>query len=131
MGSGVAAGVFAGAGLLFLHGHAAALSHGLAHRGLPFVVVSAAGGVTSLGLLYHRHFLVARLAAAAAVTAVLWGWAAAQYPHLISPGITITHGAATHSVLQATIISLGVGAVVLVPSLTLLYILFQRHTPTE
>jgi cytochrome d ubiquinol oxidase subunit II len=131
LGSGVAAGMVAGAGLIFLHGHAPALSHGLAHRGLPLVITSAAAGIASLGLLFQRHFLVARLTAATAVTAVLWAWAAAQYPHLLDPGTTIAQAAATHSVLQATLISLGIGAVVLVPSLTWLYVLFQRHPSTQ
>jgi cytochrome bd-type quinol oxidase subunit 2 len=77
-------------------------------------------------LLYRRHFLAARLSAAVAVTAVLWAWALSQYPHLLDPGMTIAPGAASGSVLRATLISLGIGAVLLVPSLTWLYVLFQR-----
>ena len=128
---GVVAGVVAGVGLVFLHADAPALAHGLAHRGLPFVVISVAAGVICLGLLYRRHFLAARLTAATAVTAVLWAWAAAQYPPLLGPGTTITQAAATRPVLQATLISLGIGAVLVVPSLTWLYVLFQRQNPSS
>jgi cytochrome d ubiquinol oxidase subunit II len=126
LGAGVAAGAIAAGGLLFLHQDATALYHGLTHRGLPLVIVSAAAGVTSLGLLYRRRFLVARLTAALAVAAVLWGWAAAQYPKLLDPGLTIGQAAASHSVMVATLISLAAGTVLLVPSLVWLYILFQR-----
>lgn len=126
LGAGVAAGAVAGSGLLFLHSGAPALYHGLTHRGLPLVIVSVVAGAVSLGLLYRRHFLTARLSAALAVAAVLWAWAAAQYPRLLDPGLTISQAAANHAVLLATLVSLGAGAVLLVPSLTWLYILFQR-----
>ncbi len=131
LGAGLVAGIVAAAGLILLHQDARALYHGLLHRGLPMVVVSAAAGTASLVLLYRRRFLTARLTAAAAVTAVLWAWALAQYPQLLNPGLTISQAAATRAVLSATAISLGVGAVLLVPSLAWLYLLFQRSAPGE
>ena len=96
--------------------------------GLPLVALSTIAGVLSLGLLHRRHFLTARLTAALAVTAVLWAWAAARYPDLLNPGLTISQAAADRPVLAATLVSLGAGAVFLVPSLAWLYILFQRST---
>lgn len=54
------------------------------------------------------------------------GVGARPLPHLLNPTLTITNAAATRPVLKATAISLGIGAVLLVPSLTRLYILFQR-----
>jgi len=131
LGAGLVAGIVAAAGLILLHQDARALYHGLLHRGLPMVVVSAAAGTASLVLLYRRRFLTARLTAAAAVTAVLWAWALAQYPQLLNPGLTISQAAATRAVLSATAISLGAGAVLLVPSLAWLYLLFQRSAPGE
>lgn len=124
--AGVAAGVVAAAGLGFLHQDAVALFDGLTGRGLPLVVVSGVAGVLSLALLYRHRFLTARVTAALAVAAVLWAWALAQYPHLLEPGLTIAAAAARPEVLVATLISLGVGAVILVPSLAWLYVLFQR-----
>jgi cytochrome bd ubiquinol oxidase subunit II len=126
LAAGVVAGAVAAGGLLFLHQDAAGLYHGLTHRGLPLVIVSAAAGVSSLSLLYRRRFLTARLTAALAVAAVLWAWAAAQYPNLLDPGLTIDQAAAGHPVLLATLVSLGAGTVLFVPSLAWLYILFQR-----
>lgn len=126
LAAGVAAGAVAAGGLLFLHQDAAALYHGLIHRGLPLVILSAVAGVVSLGLLYRRAFLTVRLSAALAVAAVLWAWAAAQYPRLLDPGLTIGQAAADRPVLLATLVSLGAGTVLLAPSLAWLYILFQR-----
>jgi cytochrome bd ubiquinol oxidase subunit II len=60
------------------------------------------------------------------VTAVLWGWAAAQYPYLLQRRLTITAAAAAHAVLLATLVSLAVGAAALIPSLAWLYVTFQR-----
>jgi cytochrome bd ubiquinol oxidase subunit II len=129
LGAGVAAGLVAGAGLLFLHQDAKALYHGLTHRGLPLVIVSAVAGAAALGLLYRHHFTTARVISAVAVTAVVWAWALAQYPHLLQPGLTITAGAAGRSVLLSTLVCLAIGAVILVPSMVWLYTLFQR-SPT-
>ena len=91
--------------------------------------MSVIAGTVSLGLLYRHHFTLARGTAALAVTAVLWAWAAAQYPHLLTPGLTIGQAAATRAVLVATLVALAAGAVLLVPSLAWLYVLFQRAAP--
>jgi len=124
--AGVAAGTIAVAGLAVLHGDAPALSAGLTHRALPLVIVSAASGIVALGLLYQRLFLPARIVAALAVTAVIWGWAVAEYPYVLRSQLTISAAAATHSVLVAVLVTMAVGAVLLVPSLAWLYLLFQR-----
>lgn len=126
LGAGVAAGLIAGLGLALLHQDAAALYHGLFHRGLPLVVISGLAGAVCLILLYRGHFLVARATGATAVATVLWAWAAAQYPHLLQPGLTIAQASATRAVLLATLISLGVGAALFVPSIVWLYSIFQR-----
>jgi len=60
-----------------------------------------------------------------AVAAVIAGWAAAQEPRLL-PGLTVSQAAAGRATLIATIIGVAAGAVVLVPSLTLLYTLVLR-----
>jgi cytochrome d ubiquinol oxidase subunit II len=94
---------------------------------LPFAVTSAAAGLTSLGLLAVRRSTMVRVTAAGAVTMLLIAWAAAQYPYILEPGITVEDAAASDAVLVAVLISLGVGAVLLVPSLVWLYLLFQRE----
>jgi len=80
----------------------------------------------------RRRYVLVRVTAALAVTAVLWGWALAQYPYLLPPPatanvtITASASAATPAVLLATLIALAVGAALLIPSLLWLFVLFQR-----
>jgi cytochrome d ubiquinol oxidase subunit II len=66
------------------------------------------------------------VAATLAVTAVLWWWAAAQYPYLLAPQLTISEAAAGRATLVAMLVSLVVGSLLLVPSLVLLFVVFQR-----
>jgi cytochrome bd ubiquinol oxidase subunit II len=128
LAAGVAAGLLAVAGLAVVHADAPRLWAGLSGRALPLVALSGAAGVASLALLAARRYLLVRVSAALAVAAVLWGWGAAQYPHLLpgAPGLTVAQAAAGPATLQATTISVGVGIVLLVPSLAWLFLLFQR-----
>jgi cytochrome d ubiquinol oxidase subunit II len=121
LGAGVVAGAVAASGLVWLHQDATGLYHGLMHRGLSLVIASAVAGAAALALIYRRRFVLSRIAAALAVSAVLWAWAVAQYPNLLPPSLTISHGAANHSVLVAMLICVALGAVLLIPSLVLLY----------
>ncbi len=127
--AGITAGIIAVIGLLLLHQKAPSLAHGLAHRGLPLVIISGIAGITTLVLLYAGRFATARICGALAVAAVLWGWAAAQYPYVLGSRLTIAQAASEPAVLKATLISLSIGAVLLIPSLALLYTLFQRSDP--
>ncbi|MDQ1653373.1 MAG: cytochrome bd ubiquinol oxidase subunit [Cryptosporangiaceae bacterium] len=119
-------GVIALAGIAVLASGAPRLFDGLTGRGLPAVAVSAAAGIASIALLVRRRFGYARIAAALAVAAILWGWALAQYPYLLTPSLTIAEAAAARATLTALLGSLLVGAAILVPSLWFLYRLFQR-----
>jgi cytochrome d ubiquinol oxidase subunit II len=129
--SGLLAGVVALSGIAVLHADAPELFQGLTHRALPLVIASAVAGLAGLGLLVRRRFVIARAAAALAVAAILWAWGAAQYPALLVGGTTVTAAAANSSVLWAIMVALGVGALVLVPSLWLLYATFQRETADQ
>jgi cytochrome bd ubiquinol oxidase subunit II len=124
--SGAGAGALAVAGLLVVRSQAAGLWHGLTSGvGLVMVCVCTAAGVTTMALVWRSVFGLARASAALAVAAVIGGWAAAQRPYLL-PGLTVAQAAAGRATLVATIISVAVGAAVLVPSLFLLYTLFLR-----
>jgi cytochrome d ubiquinol oxidase subunit II len=65
------------------------------------------------------------VAAAVAVAAIVAGWGLAQEPRFL-PGLTIEQAAAGHSTLVAVIVAAAIGAVVLVPSLVLLFRLFLK-----
>ncbi|WP_329238670.1 cytochrome d ubiquinol oxidase subunit II [Actinoallomurus sp. NBC_01490] len=113
-------------GIVILRDDAPRLYAGLTGRALPVVALSAFAGIVSLVLLLLRHYATARGTAALAVAAVLWAWAAAQYPLLLPPDVTVTRAAADPAVLHATLASVVVGMVLLVPSLLWLFALFQR-----
>jgi cytochrome bd ubiquinol oxidase subunit II len=69
---------------------------------------------------------VARYTAALAVVAVLWGWAAAQYPFMLEDTMRISDAAGAHATLVAVLVVLGVGSLFLVPTLVWLLTLTQR-----
>jgi cytochrome bd ubiquinol oxidase subunit II len=126
LAAGVAVGAVAVVGLLVVRSDAPDLYSGLTHGpGLALLGTSVAAGLVSLALLVARRYLAVRLTAGVAAAAVLWGWAAAQYPTLL-PGVDVEAAAANGTVLAATLGALGVGAVVLLPSLWWLFTLFQR-----
>ncbi|GAB1332252.1 cytochrome d ubiquinol oxidase subunit II [Streptomyces sennicomposti] len=127
--SGLASGGVALVGVAVLHADAPELFHGLTHRALPLVVLSAVSGLVGLGLLTRRRYVAARGAAALAVAAILWAWGVAQYPAMLVGSLTVDQAASQPAVLSACLIALACGAVLLIPSLWLLYGTFQRaHT---
>jgi cytochrome d ubiquinol oxidase subunit II len=95
-------------------------------RALPFLMIAVLSGLVSLALLWRRAYVAVRLTAAVAVTGLLWGWGLGQYPDLL-PGVSVTDAAATDAVLAASLGALGVGALLLVPSLWWLYATFQHE----
>jgi cytochrome d ubiquinol oxidase subunit II len=127
LASGALAGVMALGGIAVLHADARELFDGLSGRGRPLVAVSAVAGIVSLGCVWKRSFVVARLAAALAVTAVLWGWAAGQYPDLLTGQLTIAEAAAAPVAIRAVLVSLAVGAVLVLPGLAALFVLAQQE----
>lgn len=124
--AGCVAGAVAAVGIFVLRDDTRSLYHGLTHRGLPLILLSLIGGLTTLWLLVRRNFWVARISAALAVVAVLWGWATAQYPYMLADRLKISDAAGAHSTLVALLVACIIGAVVLLPSLLYLFSLQER-----
>jgi cytochrome bd ubiquinol oxidase subunit II len=121
LGAGAVAGVLSIAGLVVLHHDAHHLYHELvAGDGLPAVIVSVIAGLATFALVVRERFEPARYTAAVAVAAIVAGWALAQEPTFL-PGLTVEQAAAPHDVLVATIVAVLGGAIVLFPSLALLF----------
>jgi cytochrome d ubiquinol oxidase subunit II len=126
LGAGVAAGAAAVAGLVVLHADAHALYRSLvAGDGLPASIASGVAGLGTLALVFARRYEAARYSAALAVVAVVAGWALAQEPRLL-PGLTVSAAAAPHDTLVAVLVAFAAGAVLLAPSLWLLFSLSLR-----
>jgi cytochrome d ubiquinol oxidase subunit II len=93
-------------------------------------VMSAAAAIwmTSLVVLWRRWYVLAPPLAAGTVGLVMGGWAAVQYPYFILPDERISDLAAADATLGPFLIALVAGAVILVPSLALLYLVFSEET---
>jgi cytochrome d ubiquinol oxidase subunit II len=91
---------------------------------VPLHVATAACAAAALGLLWAGQYAMARLAAAAQSSLILWGWALTQYPYAIRPHLTIAAAAAPENVQLMLLQVLGMGAVILIPSLLFLFAIF-------
>ncbi|HEX3451939.1 MAG TPA: cytochrome d ubiquinol oxidase subunit II [Solirubrobacteraceae bacterium] len=121
LAAGVVAGAVALAGLVVIHSDAHFLYTRLLHgAALGAVIGSAVAGLVTLALVATRRFEPARYTAALAVAAVVAGWALAQRPLLLR-GLTVQQAAAPHDTLVLVVISVVAGAVLLFPSLSLLF----------
>ena len=102
------------------------LAHELTARGWPLVVASGILGATALALLWRDQPRGTRACAVGAVVAVLAGWGVAQYPYILPPSMTFADAAAPAGSLEALLVIFVVAALVIAPSLALLYGLDQR-----
>jgi cytochrome bd ubiquinol oxidase subunit II len=125
------AGVLAMAGIVALNADANYVYERLVVEGLPLVIVSILCGFGVLGLLLQRARHGLRPLAVAAVVAVIWGWGVAQFPYLLPTSLTISEAAAPDPTLDAVMIVFVVAALVVLPSLGLLYWLTQRELLNE
>ncbi len=98
---------------------------------LPLHVVTGLAALGAIGALWVRRYRVARLAAAAQVSLILWGWALGQYPYLVPPTVTIAEAAAAPLTLTLVLWALAGGALVLFPSLAYLFRVFKRQPDRE
>ena len=122
LGSGVVAGALAIAGLAVANADAPDLYDGLVSgAGLACVIGSALAGLATLALELRERFELARYSAAAAVGAIVAGWAVAQEPYLLPPELTVEEAAAPDATLTALVTAAGVGMALLVPALAWLF----------
>ena len=131
LGAGVVAGAIALGGLAVVRADANSLFEGLTEGGgLAALLASVVAGIATLALVARSKFEPARYTAAVAVAAIVAGWGVAQSPTFL-PGLTVEQAAADNSTLVALLVGLGVGALVLVPSLFVLFklVLAGRFDP--
>jgi cytochrome d ubiquinol oxidase subunit II len=122
LGSGVASGAVALIGLLVERSDARPLFDGLTSGdGLAMVLLSGAAGIVTLALVWGERYGLARLTAAIAVAAVVVGWVLAEDPYILPGQLTLDQAAASDATLAAVLIGIGVGSLILGPSLWWLY----------
>lgn len=129
--AGVLAGTIALGGLAVVREDARSLFDGLTEGdGRIALVASVAAGIATLTLVARSRLEPARWTAAAAVGAIVVGWGLAQRPTLL-PGLTVAEAAAESSTLVVLLTGLGIGALIVGPSLFVLFrlVLAGRFDP--
>jgi cytochrome d ubiquinol oxidase subunit II len=127
LAAAIVAGAFAAVGLLALHSEARYVFDRLTDQGLPLVILSALCGLgVLLAVRRHAPSWLVRPLAAGAVVGVVWGWGVAQFPYLLPTSLKIGEAAAPDATLNVIFGVFVVAAIVVVPSLGLLYTLSQR-----
>ena len=91
---------------------------------VPLHFATAVSATAAFAFLWLEQYGLARIAAVAQVSLILWGWALAQYPYAIRPYLTLEAAAAPADVQVILLQVLGVGAVILIPALLFLFAIF-------
>jgi cytochrome d ubiquinol oxidase subunit II len=107
--------------------YAYGLRAGLLHSGLAYcaeasAVISLFAGLTALS---RDHVRFARLMVALFAASIVTGWAAAQYPYLARPDMTVFNSALSENVVRDILFASIAGALVLFPSLGVLFYVFK------
>jgi cytochrome d ubiquinol oxidase subunit II len=126
VGAAIVAGAVSFVGIFVLNADAEYLFDGLTSRGLPFVILSAICGGTTLLLLHRANHRGARLTAIGAVTSIIVGWGVAQWDYMLPETLTVADAAAPSSTIWAVTIATGLAILVVFPSIGLLYALDQK-----
>ena len=113
---------------------------GVAGMTTPHVMSGLTGGVAlvlqlaiafsalaAIWALYERRWQFARIAAAAQVSLILWGWVLVQSPYVLPPTLTIRGAAAPRVTLELLVGALAAGAMLLLPALVYLFRTFAAE----
>jgi cytochrome d ubiquinol oxidase subunit II len=126
LGAAVAVFVLAVAALVAAYREAPRIARGVAASAwaVPLHVLTGIAAIIAIAALIKRSYGLARLAAAAQVTFILWGWVLSQYPFIVPDTQTIRDSAAPRETLTLLFIGLAVGTLILAPALRYLYGIF-------
>jgi len=126
--TGVIVALLAGAAFAASFSGAPRVSAGLTGRPFtwPLHGATAVFALLAFWALWKRRFWMARIAAAAQVALIVVGWAASQYPFLVVPDITLQVAAGNSQTLRLVLWAIAGGSVLLIPSLLILFRIFQR-----
>ena len=127
LGAAVVAGALAVVGIFVLNSEAGYVHDRLLHEGLPLVILSLLCGAAAIAVLLRGGRRPLRPLAGGAFVAVIWGWGVAQFPYLLPTSLRIDQAAAPDATLTVVLIVFGIAAVLVLPSLGLLYTLAQKE----
>lgn len=123
VGAGIAVFIVAALTLAVSHFSAPRLGWGLLASGwaVPLHLATAFAALGVFWALWQQRWGLARVAAAAQVSLILWGWVLSQFPLIVPPGLSIRAAAAPPITLELLLWTLAAGALILVPSLAYLF----------
>jgi cytochrome d ubiquinol oxidase subunit II len=125
----LASGVLAMVSLAISAAESPRLVQSLTGQGLPLVILALLNGPLALWAVWRSRPRIARVAVIAQVVFVLWAWAVGQWPYLVPPDLTISGTAAPAATLTAMLVVIGIGGLILMPSLWLLFRVFKAQNP--
>jgi cytochrome d ubiquinol oxidase subunit II len=99
----------------------------LSVRSLPVILAGLACFAASAWSVFTRRYFLSRIFAAGEICLLILGWGLAQHPHLVYPDLTFADSAAPAATLQFVVLSLPVGAALLLPSLYYLFRVFKSE----
>jgi cytochrome d ubiquinol oxidase subunit II len=102
----------------------------LSWRAAPIVAAGLICFAGSAWSVFSRRYRLSRVFAAGEIGLLLLGWAVAQYPYLVYPEIKLAEVAAPVETLRFVVLSLPIGAALLLPSLWLLFQVFKSRPQT-
>jgi cytochrome d ubiquinol oxidase subunit II len=127
IGAGTATAVLSGLVALFAWQEATWFFDRLiSPRTLPVVVAGLLCFAGSAWSVFTRRYWLSRLFAAGEISLLLLGWGVAQHPYLVYPDIMLVEAAAPVATLRFMVLSLPIGAALLLPSLWLLFHVFKH-----
>ncbi|HSJ32369.1 MAG TPA: cytochrome d ubiquinol oxidase subunit II [Longimicrobiales bacterium] len=91
----------------------------------PVVLIGVIAALLSGWWLRGRRYRLARISSVVQIACLLAGWAIAQSPYIIYPGLTLAEAAAPRSTLLFILWSTPAGMALLLPSLWLLFRVFK------
>ena len=93
--------------------------------------VALLAGLGSLVVLWRRWYALAPAATGGAMALLVAAWGVIQYPYFILPGEKIFDVASSDTMIRSALVGLLCGAVILIPSLLLLYLSFVAESAEE
>jgi cytochrome d ubiquinol oxidase subunit II len=124
--AGAAGGAVAAVGLVVLHADARYVYDGIVGKALPLAILSLVCGIAAMVLLARNAVRFVRGVAVLAVAAIVWAWGVAQYPYLLPKTLTVDQAAAANDTMTTLLVVFVIAALVVLPSLGLLFALSQR-----
>lgn len=94
-------------------------------RSLPVVILGLACFASSAWAVFHRRYWLSRVFAAGEIVLLLMGWGLAHRPYLVYPDLTLMDAAAPAPTIAFLLLTLPFAALLLVPSLWLLFTVFK------